>query len=370
MDERRYSTPRNFLGKFMFFAVLVYLSHFLFFSPLPEIYVFFDALYQYASLMVFPMYYIYFRLLTVDEKFSFKKHGIYLLAPTLLFIFYCVGILLTPCNEYKFWLFNKYYNSSLFGIKYLNVISQLIRFTFIIQVVATVIGNYLLIQKHGEKAAQFYSDMEDSSTKNVVGLNISLIITGLSSLILGALGRNFFTHEITGIAIASVIFSSMLFIIGWLGNKQKTLNPTYDFEPVNENFNLHHELSSVGQKKLLERLLHLFTNEKIHLNQKLNIQDIAQTIGTNRSYISTVINQHFNMNFCSFVNNFRVQEMEKVLQEHPEYTLQLLAESCGFGSIDSLRRAVFAKTGLTLPQWKSQVLSETQKDITTPQNTI
>lgn len=59
------SPPRAFLGKFMIFASVVYFSHFLFFASLKELYVWVDAFYQYASLMVYPLYYIYFRLLRV-----------------------------------------------------------------------------------------------------------------------------------------------------------------------------------------------------------------------------------------------------------------------------------------------------------------
>jgi len=356
---RKNSTPRLFLGKFMLLALVVYVSHFLFFSPLPKLYTYFDPLYQYASLLVYPMYYIYFRLLTVDEKFSFKVHARYLAAPTVLFLLYGIGVLFTPFEDYKSWLFDKsiYLNSD--GIRYLNVVNFLIRMTFLIQVIGTLIGNYILIKKHGNKAEQYYSDMEDSRTNKVQILNLSMIVTGCSSFALAALGRNFFVHEITGIAIASVIFSTMLFIIGWLGDKQKTLNPSFTLE--NELDIQIDELSFGGQKKLLEKVLILFNDQKVYMDSKLNIQDIAQAVGTNRTYVSSIINQQFNQNFCTFVNNYRVEELENILRKHPEYTNQLLAESCGFGSVDSLKRAVSAKTDQTLPEWKKQIVSTQQK---------
>lgn len=369
-DARKLTIPRVFLGKFMMFAVVVYVSHFLYFMPLPKVYPYIDALYQYASLMVFPMYYIYFRLLTIDSKFSFKLHARYLLIPTILFVFYSVAVVITPCNEYQIWLFDRAFDSGSFGIRFLNILKVFIRFTFMIQVVATVIGNYFLIKKHGDKAAQYYSDLEDSSTMKVRILNLSMIITGTASLILGALGRNFFTHEITGIAIASVVFSSMLFIIGWLGDKQKVLNPSFDANETLHDLPNEDELNLGGHKKLLEKLLFLFNDRKVYLNPRLNIQDVAQEVGTNRTYISSLINQYFNQNFCSFVNAYRVEELENILREHPDYTNQLLAESCGFGSVDSLRRAVFAKTELTLPQWKSQVVREATKHNKSSEKTV
>lgn len=353
-DPQKFSTPRLFLGKFMIFAFLVYLSHFAFFSPLPTLYFYLDPIYQYATLLVYPMYYIYFRLLTLDQKFSLKKHGVYLLAPTILFLVYSIGFFVTNTFEIKAWIFDRNYNSASSGIYFLKIIYALIRFTAVIQVIITVIGNFLLIKKHGDKAMQYYSDMADSMTTKVNILNISMIITGVSSLVLALLGRDYFKNEITGIAIASVIFSTMLYVIGWLGDKQKALNPI--FELKDENLYQVEELSLSAQNKILEKILILFVDKKVFLDSKLNIQDIALKVGTNRTYISSIINQRFNQNFCTFVNSYRVSELESVLLQNPEFNNQLLAESCGFGSVDSLKRAVLVKTELSLPEWRKSTL--------------
>ena len=96
---------------------LIVSSHFLFFASLKELYVWVDAPYQYASLMVYPLYYIYFRLLTVDERFSFSKHARYLLPSTILFLFYVVGILLAPKTEYKMWVFDRWGNMIFYSEK-------------------------------------------------------------------------------------------------------------------------------------------------------------------------------------------------------------------------------------------------------------
>ena len=104
----------------------------------------------------------------------------------------------------------------------------------------------------------------------------------------------------------------------------------------------------------MRKLLVEFEVNKIYLDNQLNILDVVQAVGTNRSYISTVINQQYNQNFCSFVNGFRLQELQRVYTQNPDYTNEVLAECCGFGSVSSLRRAVYAKTGLSVTEWKNQ----------------
>lgn len=355
-DQNR---ARLFLGKFMLVASLIYISHLLFFAPYPDLYSIIDPFYQYASLLVFPLYNIYVRLLTVDTKVTFRHHTRYIFIPTMLFLLYLAGVLYTPVDEYKLWIFNPDVTTASAGIAFLKIINFLIHITFLVQVIVTVTRGHLLIKKHGDKAKQFYSDINDSSTFKVRLLNFSMIVTGVASLVLGALGRDFFSNELTGIGIASVTFSSMLYIIGWLGYNQKELNPEMNLalEPESSQSPTP-ELSNSAQRVVLEKILNLFETKKLYLHDKVTIQDVAQIVGTNRTYVSSVINQHFNQNFCCFVNTYRITELGNVFKAHPEYEDLKLAQSCGFGSVDSLKRAVKANFGISLNEWKKQKQTE------------
>lgn len=336
----------------MIFACVVYASHFLFFEPFPILYSYIDSIYQLAMLMVYPMYYIYVRLLTADQNFSLKKHARYIIVPVGLFVLYCIGILITPVKEYNAWIFHRDLNSP--NLLFIKAIHNLIRVTFLVEVVMAVIGNNILVRKYGYKARQYYADIEDSSVWEIKLLNTAMIVTGCCSFILGMLGRDFFTNGLTGIAFASVVFSSMLFIVGWLGNKQNTINPDNNLEPEAENEIQPEELSADSQNEILQKILFQLNEKKFHLQSKATIQDLAQAVGTNRTYISVTINQHFNLNFCCFINNYRTTELEKIIEKHPDYSFQQLADACGFGSTDSLKRAVKVKYGLTLTEWKKQ----------------
>ncbi|MEI8084847.1 MAG: helix-turn-helix domain-containing protein [Paludibacter sp.] len=90
----------------------------------------------------------------------------------------------------------------------------------------------------------------------------------------------------------------------------------------------------------------------------MNIIDVANAVGTNRTYVSVVINMYYNQNFCSFVNTYRIAELESVLRKNPISSYELLMLSCGFGSVNSMKRSITAKTGLSISEWKKQVLSK------------
>jgi len=142
---------------------------------------------------------------------------------------------------------------------------------------------------------------------------------------------------------------------GYMGYKQKPVNPTFDLE-VDEKPELSEAQPLLNaQKKILVQLLNEFEEKKIYLNSELNILDVVKAIGTNRTYISVIINQQYNQNFCAFVNGYRIEELHRVYSENQNFNNEILAECCGFGSVNSLKRAIYAKTGLTISEWKRQV---------------
>ena len=106
-----------------------------------------------------------------------------------------------------------------------------------------------------------------------------------------------------------------------------------------------------------------FVNNKIYLNSELNINDLVKIVGTNRSYISAVINEESNQNFCSFVNSFRMEAMEQIIIEDSGLNHEELAQRCGFGSVNSLKRSVYSKSGLSLKDFKQQIILSHQKNM-------
>lgn len=356
LPSRNSTTAKKFLGKFMIFAFIVYLSHLFFYLPFDNIYPYFDSIYQFASLMVFPMYYIYLRLLTVDETFSIKQHFPVLILPFTLFILYSIGIIFSDFSELKIWIYdrNAFFDSLEF--KYLNLVFCMIRFVFLAQVIYLVIQSTTLLKQYAKKAEQFYSDFEDGKNIHVKILNNSMILTGILSIVLASLGRDFFQDEIIMIAFASISFSVLLFIIGWMGFKQKSVSPATEYPYCPLNKSSLDENNSLSQGVLLSKISDLFENQKIYLNESLNIIDLANLTGTNRTYISHLINKHYQQNFCTFVNTYRMEEVQKYILHDPTCTNQILAEKCGFSSADSLKRVVKNLTGLSITELKQNLL--------------
>ncbi len=362
-DKRKFGTPRLFLSKFMLLTGFIFFSHFLYFAPYRNIYPYFDIPLQFIGLSVFPVYHIYFRLLTVDEKFSFNKHSKYLIVSTIITLVYFVAVVITPFSQYTTWLFNKADRSVSPYPDYLEIIRTVMLITMLLQLIITVTGNYILIRKYGDKAEQYYSNIPDKKNENAKMLNFSLIVASIASFVLIALGRYFLFSQDFIICIGWSVFTISLFIIGELGIKQLPINPAYETAAAPDVNNQPDEMPQNIREQLMSRIFEEFETNKIYLKNDLNIMDVVKLVGTNRTYVSSVINQNFNNNFSSYVNSFRIRELKMIIEENPGLTIQILAERCGFGSANSMKRAIMVQTGLSFSDWKNRISIKKQNKI-------
>ena len=356
-NKKNSTVPARFLSFFMSVGVICFLGQYIFFAPYPDLFPFWEPFLALFGGIAFPLYYIYFRLLTVDDKFSFRKHFKYLIVPLLIAVVYTVGIFLTPFEQYKAWL----YDESLFPdspyIQFLGIMRKIVKLTFMVLLVITFFLNKALLKKYAHKAEQYYSDVQDGKNNNAKIMNYFLVFISLSSFVAHVVGRKLLLPSEIIQDVIWLIFAVSLYGIGYMGFKQKPVNPTYELAVEVEKDSANNELH-FSQRLIMEKLLIVFKEEKLFLNSDLNINDVVQKVGTNRTYISAIINQQYNQNFCAFVNSFRLEELERIFCDQPLLSNQLLAEQSGFGSFNSMKRSIVAQTGLSVPEWKNNILSK------------
>lgn len=97
-----------------------------------------------------------------------------------------------------------------------------------------------------------------------------------------------------------------------------------------------------------------FEEDKIYLNPKLRLSDLAARIGTNRTYMSQYFNHTCEQSFYEYVNNYRVRH-SMVLLSDTDYTLEIIAEMSGFNSLSTFRRAFILQNGCSPQQYRSEM---------------
>lgn len=95
----------------------------------------------------------------------------------------------------------------------------------------------------------------------------------------------------------------------------------------------------------LERL---FEAEKVWLNPRLTIGEVAQRLGSNRTYLSDYLNHRLGVTFYEYVNDHRIRAAaERLADPECALTIEAIAEGCGFNSLSTFRRFFIRRYGCT-----------------------
>ncbi|MBN2745473.1 MAG: tetratricopeptide repeat protein, partial [Bacteroidales bacterium] len=115
-------------------------------------------------------------------------------------------------------------------------------------------------------------------------------------------------------------------------------------------------VSDSFSEEMAGKILHLMKDEKLFLDEEFTASKLAEKLNTNTTYLSQIINDQFNTNFNGFVNKYRIDlAQEKLL--HPDYsnfTIEAIANECGFKSKSSFNQAFKKYTGLTPSYYQEQ----------------
>lgn len=347
--------PKFNLGIFMILAFLLYCSHAIFFSKLYDLYSYIECIYIFSMLSVYPMYFIYLSLLAT-EKLNLKRQLIHFI-PALFFgvVALITTFLLTPEERIiyvKEILINKNLKglniSTLTGIK--GLVFFLSRGVFLIQIGFYVFKGIRIANKHNEQIANYYSDTEGKTLNWVRQISIIILVVSIASITFVFIGRSYFTQHEVSLVIPSAIFSILLFTLGFKGNQQVQVN----FEFGEEELLIDLNIDKNGQNNKMKReLIQLFDIDKIYKNPDLRITSVSGLLKTNRTYISKLINEEFQMNFNEFVNKYRIEEAKKWMEDtdRDSYTLEYIAEKSGFGSVNSFTRVFKTIVGSPPGKW-------------------
>ena len=354
---RKKNKAKHFLGIFMIVAFMVYLPHAVFFNKDYETYIMLDPVYTFASLAVYPLYYWYIKLLTIETRYNYRN--LWYLLPAIVLSLASIVIYLIMSHEEAM----KYLRGVLLregmqsppSLRYQlqKGIYLLSRAVFAVQVIFFLVLGRKLVIRYNNKIANFYSNLENKTIVWVKLLLYSFVVTSIASILFNVIGRTVFLNSTVLLLIPSAIFSLLLFFIGLQGYMQNhtvvdLIEDAIEYQEIT--------LKNYNQAQLKKKLMNLFANDKIYKNSDLKITQVSSKLNTNRTYISQLINNDFDCSFSEFVNGHRILEAKKMLanDEFDNYSLNYISEEVGFGSLNTFIRVFKESAGITPGRFRQE----------------
>lgn len=327
------------LFAFMLTATLLYVGHYIYFNRAADLLPLSDILYVSANLTVYPLYLIYIIRLTS------KWRAVYwlMLLPGLLAIMATgTGYIVMTDEEDRMFVHNYLYHNSQTGLTDMALfqayIRQFCKLVFAIEVIATVVIGSMMIRRYDRMVDEFYADTDDKSMRNIQSILYLVLTIAVLSFIVNIIGRARFTdHEII-LTTTSLMFSALLFAIGYEGLHRhfSIIDMRTNKEQVSNDDSA--ALKDAVNRSMTERIIALVENDKIYLQPDLKLDDLAQMMHTNRTYIYQAVNQQMGISFNEFINRYRIAHAKRLMASDPTLSMNDVALQSGFASLSSFYR--------------------------------
>ncbi|WP_235934450.1 helix-turn-helix domain-containing protein [Sunxiuqinia indica] len=317
-------------------AFFVFLANYFYFQKLYVFYTHVHSLHIATVLWLFPSIYLYVKSIVSN---NLKKELVHLL-PGLLFGTTSAILFYGFLDQEERALYLSTYRTGVgftqLNLKVLSVFRSVDVLMIVVQVIYYSIAFIRIPGKYHDRLMQEYSNIENFSINWLKLFNIAFVLVGLLSVAFYILnpfhqGNDFF------LVFFLFFISAFIWVIGIWSFKQK--RPKVDLQETEISLPLVENSIDSGESQLEKSLLRYFEEEQPFLQPDLSLTAVCKQIGTNRSYLSGLINSCFGMNFNTFVNQYRIRYLNDYLKQFPHTPKDVQVQIAGFGSVSSLNRA-------------------------------
>jgi AraC-type DNA-binding domain-containing proteins len=294
----------------------------------------------------------YFSALMTPSKLT-KKY----LATYISVILLYAAVLLSVDNYYKMPMLSfpgAFANLSSPAI-FTKVAGYFLIILFFVHIAYIVIRKY---KRHRKYISDTYSYEENINLRWVVWAIIAFTAFAMVASV-----RIANTHVITKILfnVSTVPLLIYIFVYGFRQGKipiyEEDLKPEAKDDPRELPDHDTSIASTVEQGSgIASDLIAYFEKEKPYLNPELSLTNVADALKVNRTYLSRIINSQFNMNFYTFVNNYRIDHALKIISSHDETKSDTVSLESGFKTRSVFYSLFSKRTGLSPQEYKNKNL--------------
>jgi len=338
-----FDSKKNLSKKIMAFALLntalAFFFNYLYFQKEYSIYIPYHSLHAGIELWIYPSIYMYIKSIVHPDN-KLKKEIWHLFPGALMIIIASLLFYVYVGNEdLLFFLTNNREGYEFVGLKF-NIlsISRYIAIAAIAIQAAYYSVAFFTIPKHYDKSLlKEFSNIDNFSLDWINKYNLSFGICGFVAIIFYTFTPIKGYHELFIVFVFS-IFSAFVSALGVVSFKQQTTLVNLDEIEVEDTVTTL--ITDIKDTCLVKRLTDYIEKSQAFLQPDLSLTVVSKELGTNRTYLSSLINQQFGVNFNSYINKYRVDYVCEYLKKHPDTICEELVLIGGFGSKSTMKRAM------------------------------
>jgi AraC-like DNA-binding protein len=299
-----------------------------------------------SMLLKAPLLLLYVRSIT-EENFQLKRlHLLHLTPP--LFAIIVISSFDIDINRFKL---------DTFGMDALlyQVIDSLWYSLKIIPLVYFIAATYTIWQYH-KTLRQQHSDVNETALWWLYYLTLGFVLSSVWTLSLSILAYLYrLPFGVTDNYLNFILLIALFYYSISHAQNLTTTKEDEEFEGAPE------QASPVDTKPLdstIGKIMDGITQQKLYLNQSLNVEQFSAKIGVPYRDVSFAINKAFGTNFFEFINSYRIEESKRYLadEKYKDMTIMEILLESGFNSKSAFQRFFKRLTGTSPTEFRREAL--------------
>ncbi len=115
------------------------------------------------------------------------------------------------------------------------------------------------------------------------------------------------------------------------------------------------ETEEEKHKRIFEEADKRITKEKLFLNQGFGRDELMRLMGVDKNVLANIVSKYTSMNVSGYINSKRMIYAISLMKEHPEYTMNAIAEACGIKSPATFIRNFKNAFGMTPSDYRKDL---------------
>lgn len=358
VDAAHATRARRMLTVFMAVATVHFLGQTIYCCHDYALTAAYDPIYTLATVLVFPLYYLYIRTLTDPQRLTFRS--LWVLVPSFaIFTVYLALFLAMSGAEREAFAAQRLYGepggavfTPVMRLQAANV--TLLGVVFDVQIPLVLFFGARHLLRYYRRLKESYSDPDERMIAPVKRLLIWFVITSISSIGFNSIGRAFFTQNGLGLLVfASAGFVTLLYAVGYAGFRQYFSVDDLPTDASDDASDVPAVAPAPRNGELRGRFIALMEEGELFRRPGLKITDVADMMNSNRAYVSAMVNHDMQTTFSDLVNGYRVEYAKRLITSG-RVPLREVIEASGFSGESSFYRTFRQFEGCTPRAWMNR----------------
>lgn len=291
------------------------------------------------TLSLFPLFHLYISSLTYEEPLTTGIWLQHLTVPVLgaiiAFLFHFVVMEPSQRMEWAVYLLSNR-GSGEGVILSAAFLDSVFRKYFLISAIFYFWLTDRRIRQHRKALDHYFSNTEMAEVHWFKVYRIAFLFTLIAAFLYFTLSRSFASNHPLVAEMSHLLLAVFFWIIGYYGQSQAIIYPV---SAKGESLPGKSEtVSAQHLDALLTKLNEVMVKRELFTRRDLTLPGLARVLGTNRTYLSRLFNEHLQMSFNHYINQLRIEYYIKSVNEGDYNNPGDLWLLCGFNSASSFYR--------------------------------